>query len=304
MALYGGIMIQLSPEQQKAIDEQKAQCPFCKIIAGEIPAKQVFEDEKTLVILDINPATKGHMLVVPKDHYPIMPLIPPAVFDHVARVTKGVMEAAYDAMVCKGVTMFIANGGAAGQQSSHFMIHVIPRDDDDNITAFDIPKQDIPQAEREAVFSRLQTNLARMMNAHLQGKPAAPEQRRQKEITDETIIGIIEANPPLLQAVLESPEEFKQLAASNNQLIQLFKGKNIDEIISKILAKHGKQKKPSSKKHEDQISDKKSGRHGQEDAAEEEQEEAQEESAQEQESDAPEEQKQGSNLDDISKLFR
>ena len=304
-------MIQLSPEQQKAIDEQKAQCPFCKIIAGEIPAKQVFEDEKTLVILDINPATKGHMLVVPKDHYPIMPLIPPTVFDHVARVTKGVMEAAYDAMVCKGVTMFIANGGAAGQQSSHFMIHVIPRDDDDNITAFDIPKHDLPKADGEAAFSRLQANLSRMMNAHLQGKPAAPEQRRQREITDETIIGIIEANPPLLQAVLESPEEFKQLAVSNNQLIQLFKGKNIDEIISKIITKHGKQKaqaKQAPKKQgaqaSDNTSDKKSEQHDQENAVDGESEEAQEEPAQEQASDAPEEQKQGSNLDDISNLFK
>ena len=75
-------MSELTPERQASVDAQKAQCPFCQIVDGKIPSKKVYEDDKILAILDIRPATKGHVLVMPKDHYPIMPLIPPDTFKH------------------------------------------------------------------------------------------------------------------------------------------------------------------------------------------------------------------------------
>ncbi|MBI2147691.1 HIT domain-containing protein [Candidatus Woesearchaeota archaeon] len=234
-------MIQLSPEQQKAIEEQKEQCPFCKIIRGEIPAKSVYEDEKTLIILDINPATPGHMLVMPKEHYPIMPLIPPAMVDHLSLIIKGAMESAYDGVLCKGITMLVANGGAAGQQSSHFMVHIIPREEDDNAAVLDIPQKPIPSADIQAPYPKLKAGLTRMMASHLEGKEAVPAKAAgPQEITEDRIVAIVEANPPLLKAVLETPGEFKRLVGEHPQLHVLFKGKDLDSVVQKIKAKHGK----------------------------------------------------------------
>src|SRR3989338_5246011 len=116
--------MQLSPEQQKAIDAQKAQCPFCKIVKGEIPSKKVYEDDQLLAILDINPAVKGHLLVMPKEHYPIMPLIPPQEFSHFFTTVQKIVSGLQSAMLSEGVTLFIANGWVAGQQSQHFMLHL------------------------------------------------------------------------------------------------------------------------------------------------------------------------------------
>ena len=61
----------MSPEQIMELQKQK--CPFCQIVAGKIPSKTIYEDDKVLAILDINPIAKGHVLVMPKEHYPIMP---------------------------------------------------------------------------------------------------------------------------------------------------------------------------------------------------------------------------------------
>ena len=120
--------MQLSPEQQQALDEQKAQCIFCQIIDGKIPSKEVFSDDKIIGILDINPASKGHILMMPKEHYPIMPLIPPETFKQLFGKTKAVDECVKKAMLCNQTTVLVANGGAAGQQSAHFMLHIIPRE--------------------------------------------------------------------------------------------------------------------------------------------------------------------------------
>src|SRR3989338_8906925 len=100
--------MQLSPEQQKAIDTQKAQCPFCKIIKGEIQSKTVYEYDKIIAILDINPAAKGHLLVMPKEHYPIMPLIPPETFEYLFIKTKQISHAVKEGMLIFGDTLFIA----------------------------------------------------------------------------------------------------------------------------------------------------------------------------------------------------
>ena len=69
--------MQLAPEIKKQLEEQKKQCIFCRLISGEIPnAKKVFEDDKTIALLDIYPALKGHTLFMLKEHYPFqcMPL--------------------------------------------------------------------------------------------------------------------------------------------------------------------------------------------------------------------------------------
>lgn len=125
---------QLSEAQIKErIELMKQNCIFCKIIKKEIPSKIIFEDDICLAILDINPASYGHLLLIPKEHYMMMPLVPDEVLAHLGVISKYLADLLKESFGCKDVTSYIANGAAAGQQSQHFMMHVIPRYEDDKL---------------------------------------------------------------------------------------------------------------------------------------------------------------------------
>lgn len=126
-------MVDLTPEVKAQLEEQKKNCPFCKIIAGDITSKKVYEDSKINCILDINPWSKGHTLIVPKEHYPILPFIDPETFEHIFGMMPKFVNAIKSGVICTSVNVIIANGGVAGQQSPHFLIHLYPRDDNDGI---------------------------------------------------------------------------------------------------------------------------------------------------------------------------
>lgn len=135
-------------------------CPLCKVISGEYPSKTIYEDDKILCALDINPATKGHVIVIPKQHFAIMPVIPPDVFKHMARVTVQVSKAVRGRMMCNKNTIFVANGGVAGQQSSHFLMHIIPSD---KLNNFNI---DSKEDKNDEIYEALKKNLSIMMMNH------------------------------------------------------------------------------------------------------------------------------------------
>ena len=139
-------MPDITDEQRKALEEkikhmspeelrefQKQQCIFCQIIAGKVPAKKVYEDEKCIGVLDINPAAKGHVLIMPKEHYVIMPQIPDKEIGHLFLVSKYLSQAMLKVMKVPGTMVYVANGLAAGQKAQHFMVHLIPRKDGDGI---------------------------------------------------------------------------------------------------------------------------------------------------------------------------
>ena len=67
-------LAQMSPEELAALQQQ--QCIFCQIVQGKIPARSLYEDDKVRVVLDINPASPGHCLIIPKDHYMVLPQVP------------------------------------------------------------------------------------------------------------------------------------------------------------------------------------------------------------------------------------
>ncbi len=125
-----------TPEIKAQLAAQKAQCLFCKLIAKEIESKIVFEDDAAIAVLDINPALKGHTLFLLKEHYPIMPYIPPDEFRHYFGLIPKLSRAVKEGIVRTGMSLFIANGGIAGQQSSHFLIHLLPRENGDGFFNF------------------------------------------------------------------------------------------------------------------------------------------------------------------------
>jgi histidine triad (HIT) family protein len=232
--------IKLSPEQQKAIEEQKANCPFCKIVKGDIPSKKVYEDADVQAVMDINPAAKGHMLVMPKEHYPIMPLIPEATFERLFSVTRQLSGCAQQAMLVPGSTVFIANGAAAGQQSQHFLLHLIPREQHDPLAMLDPPVKQVDVSGIEKAHADLRNNLAIMMRNHFKriGKPFPSEQAVLEGISEERLIALIEANPPMLELALTRPDEFKAIIPKHPQLSVIFKGKDADAIIAALKKRH------------------------------------------------------------------
>jgi len=105
---------------------------FCKIIRGEIPCYKVFEDQDVLAFLDISQVTKGHTLVVPKDHYDNFLSVPQEVMHKVMDVAQRIGQVQISMLGAKGVNILTNCYEAAGQSVKHFHVHVIPRYDDED----------------------------------------------------------------------------------------------------------------------------------------------------------------------------
>lgn len=148
-----------SPEEiKKRMELMKQNCIFCKIINKEIPSKIIFEDDISLAILDINPATTGHILLMPKEHYMLMPMVPDEVLGHLTVISKYLSDLLKDTFGALDVSVYIANGAAAGQQSQHFMSHVIPRYGDDGMD-FDLSGNNLKREELENLAKKIKDKL-------------------------------------------------------------------------------------------------------------------------------------------------
>jgi histidine triad (HIT) family protein len=132
---------------------QKQNCVFCKIASKEIPAKIIHEDEDTICILDINPASEGHILVYPKKHYMIMPHVPDDILSNMFKNVKLMSHTLLNTLQCKGTTVFVANGVAAGQKAPHVLIHVFPRRENDDLVK--LPKYEMSDEQIEKLKNEL-----------------------------------------------------------------------------------------------------------------------------------------------------
>lgn len=108
-------------------------CIFCKIIAGDIPSFKVYEDDKSFVFMDINPANEGHALAIPKNHAPDVFNIAEADIAAVANAARLVAGALAEELDLEGLNLVQANGPAAKQSVMHFHIHILPRTMDDSL---------------------------------------------------------------------------------------------------------------------------------------------------------------------------
>ena len=109
-------------------------CIFCKIIDGEIPAVKVLDEESVLAFMDINPSSKGHMLVVPKRHAENIFQISEGDLEAVTHAVKRCANAVKEALNAEGITILQLNGKASDQIVPHFHIHIIPRWENDGLS--------------------------------------------------------------------------------------------------------------------------------------------------------------------------
>lgn len=107
-------------------------CIFCKIAAGEIPSATIYEDDDFRVILDLGPATRGHALILPKEHFRNLYDIDEEVAAKAMKLAKKMVKKMTDVLHCSGYNVVQNNEECAGQTVFHFHMHLIPRYEGDH----------------------------------------------------------------------------------------------------------------------------------------------------------------------------
>lgn len=195
----------MSPEE--LLEFQKSRCIFCQIITGKVQSKKVYEDEYVVAVLDINPANPGHILLMPKEHHSIMPQVPEEVLAHLFIVAKKLSQVALKAIGAKGTNILIQNGIAAGQKAQHFMVHLIPRKDNDGLK-LNIERKTISDSDYNTVKEKLTKRINEIFG--IKEEPAKIEKAIKDEgISNEALIPEGEA---LIQdaEIIEETEETEE----------------------------------------------------------------------------------------------
>ncbi len=134
-----------------------ADCIFCNIITGEIPATRIYEDADTLAFLDIHPNTKGHTLIIPKVHVRDVREADTEQFLAVMKTVQKVAPAILAATGAQGFNLTTNTGRAAGQVIMHWHMHLIPRHDNDGLKFW--PEQAYAEGESAALAKKVQEYL-------------------------------------------------------------------------------------------------------------------------------------------------
>lgn len=132
-------------------------CIFCKILAGEIPSTAVYEDDDFKAILDVNPAARGHVIILPKNHAANIYELPDEDASKIMIVAKKIATAIEKAYHCDGVNILQNNGEAAGQTVFHLHVHVIPRFKGDTVN-IGWKQGDMPE-DLDAICEEIQAQL-------------------------------------------------------------------------------------------------------------------------------------------------
>jgi len=221
----------MSPEEIAAF--QKQQCVFCKIIDGSIPSTKIYEDDRCIVVLDINPSTKGHVLLIPKHHYSIMPQVSDEDLGHLFVVAKKLSQILLKGLKVSGTNIFIANGPAAGQRAQHFLIHIIPRKEGDKLLP--VKEKIIDHDMQEKVKLAIEHSLNKLLGvenipskkSEAKKKPVVPED----DFDVEEMFGSKSKDDPETQeddkdsekGVVEDKDEEKGEVADLDEIANLFK---------------------------------------------------------------------------------
>ena len=128
-------------------------CIFCKIANGEIPSRTLYEDEMFRVILDMGPATKGHALILPKDHYADLFALPEEKAAAAMKTAKHVAAIMKAKLHADGMNLVQNNGAAAGQTVPHFHLHLIPRYENDGAHILWEPTKPSPEELDEVLHT-------------------------------------------------------------------------------------------------------------------------------------------------------
>lgn len=133
-------------------------CVFCKIVAGEIPATKIYEDDVVLAFLDIGPISDGHTLVISKQHVEKLHECPAELLGRVGSHLGKIAQAVASAMDSEGYNVLCNNGRAAGQLVDHLHFHIIPRNSGDGVFRR-WPSYEYPEGKIDEIADKICENL-------------------------------------------------------------------------------------------------------------------------------------------------
>ena len=153
-------------------------CDQCILLA--LPSKPfIYEDDKVFAMLAPQPAVNGHVLVMPKVHLPILENVADELMAHTYTIANKISMALFDGLQAQGTNVVICNGIAAGQESAHFMVHVIPRMPDDGLGFVWLPRQ-LTEEQMATIELQLKAECAK-----INGTPAEQAIEELKEVEGE-----------------------------------------------------------------------------------------------------------------------
>lgn len=153
---------QLSQEQ--LLEQQRQNCIFCKIVKGEVTSRKVYEDDGFLAVMDINPAAQGQVILMPKDHVPILAVLPEERMRSLFSLASKLAVAIQEAMFAQRVTLLCPSGFAAGQRPPyHLLLYIVPREKGDGLDKLDLPNLGTPQADAVVLSSELADAMRRVL---------------------------------------------------------------------------------------------------------------------------------------------
>lgn len=129
-------------------------CIFCKIANGGIPSATLYEDDDFRVILDLGPASKGHALILPKEHYANLYELPDELAGKVLVLAKQMITKLSKILECDGYNVVQNNGEPAGQTVFHFHVHLIPRYQGDQV-GLGWKMGELSDADKEEILSKI-----------------------------------------------------------------------------------------------------------------------------------------------------
>ncbi len=133
-------------------------CIFCKIAKNEIPAGKLYESENFMVFLDISPANKGHVLIVPKQHAQSLTDLPEYIAQEFGELQLKLSKAVMSATKAEGFNLLLNDGKAAGQEVMHAHMHIMPRFSNDDFH-FKWTHKKYAEGEMKEYFDRIKGNL-------------------------------------------------------------------------------------------------------------------------------------------------
>ncbi len=147
-----------TPHMTHSTNTDQETCIFCKIVAGEIPAKKVYEDDETIAFLDIQPVNPGHTLVIPKDHFENIYATPVLTWVRMQMTAQKIALAIKSSLDADGINIVMNNEAPAGQVVPHAHIHVIPRNEKDGLVHWphSLYKD---ETEAESIAEKISTEL-------------------------------------------------------------------------------------------------------------------------------------------------
>ncbi|USN45486.1 MAG: HIT family protein [Candidatus Woesearchaeota archaeon] len=211
-------------------------CPICGVISGKYPTNKLYEDEVFIATLDIRPAQRGHVLIMPKKHYPFMQLIPQQDFSAIFGKLGVLTSKLKAAMATEAVTVFIAAGGAAGQQVSHFLLHLVPHDHGKEKNFF-LTQKEVAKSEAAPIIAEVTERVQKMLKP--QGGSSVDDRKKK-------IVALLNENPQLQELLLTDLEKFKELTVSREDLNALFEGVDLAKLADALRSAGSPQNKPST----------------------------------------------------------